>query len=76
MGTISSILSLLDKEHSIHIDESIGLLGNSDYKINETVISLYRPDRIYHQYKVGDYFQVICNKGCILFDEYITEEQI
>ena len=68
MEILKSMLSLVDKSHSIYVDKQIGLIGNNDYKVGVTQDDIYVAGQE-KQYKLGEYFEVICDKGYRLFDE-------
>ena len=71
MGIVSSMLCMIDKEHGILINDEIGLIGNASYEIKKSHGDLYIAGQE-NQYKLGDYFEVICDKGYKLFDEYVV----
>lgn len=71
MEILKSMLSLVDKSHSIYVDKQIGLIGNNNYKVSVTQDDIYVAGQE-KQYKLGEYFEVICDKGYRLFDENVV----
>lgn len=71
MSLLKSMLNILDKEHSIILTEDIGLIGNSDYKVDETFGELRMIGDLYPDIKLGDMFTVVTSDAVVLIEEYV-----
>lgn len=71
MNIIHDMLSMIDPEHGIVLSDTLGLLGNSDFECSKKHLKVGDIHN-YEAVKRGDYFTVLDEYSCQLFDEYVT----
>lgn len=66
-----AMLQMIDPSHSIMLDDKIGLLGvsNDSQVINNKVADI--KDLKNEEFIRGEYFSVVAEDGCLLFEPYI-----
>lgn len=71
MNIIYDMLSMIDPEHGIVLSDTLGLVGNSDFECSKEHLKVGGINN-YEAVKRGDYFTVLDEYSCRLFDEYVT----
>lgn len=75
MNELKAMLQMIDPKHSLLLTSRVGLLGNimenevDEARLTENIEIVGSWE--YHDIKRGDYFTVIGEDGCILFNEYV-----